>query len=80
MMEQLCEQDVAVFGASSLHSRVDDDKQHWKHLQLSRQRWHTEYVENSLLVYWSKYETKLWMRLPEHHLTEVVLDCDDWLV
>ena len=79
-MEQLRGQDVAVFGASSLHGGVDDDKQHWKHLQLSRQRRHTECVENSLLVYLSIHGTKLWMRLSEHHLTEVVLDCDYWLV
>ena len=79
-MEQLRGQDVAVFGASSLHGGVDDNEQHWKHLQLSRQRRHTECVKNSLLVYLSIHGTKLWMRLSEHHLTEVVLDCDYWLV
>ena len=79
-MEQLCEQVIAVFGASSLHGGDNNDKQHWKHLQLSRQQWHTECIKNSLLVYWSIHGTKLWMWLSEHHLTKVVLDYDDWLV
>ncbi len=62
-MEQLQEEDVAVFGACSLYGGVDGDQQNWKHCQLSRQRRHTECIEKSLLFYWSIWNQALDMGL-----------------
>ena len=79
-MEQLCKEDVAVFGTCSLHGGINDDKQNWKHQQVSGQWQHTECIEKSLHFSWSIHGTKHLIWGEEHHSTKVVVDSDDWRV